>query len=349
MTAEARGSDSSHASERPLLFISHRHADRPIADIVRRFVTDRSGGRISVFQSSSADAEGARVGRELRRELKENLWKAGVVVLIYTSADEDWSYCMWECGVATRPQSPETRIVVFQCGPQPPTVYQDAVRVDARDATEIQKFVSDFLTSQDFFPQNDEAIAPGFSPNGDEVREATRQLHEALSGFGSADGGEDWATVPFLSLQLTYAEVDSIRELNEEQGADSVQEAARVSDIDSEAKRLFGLGQIEQLVPFARLIEAWQDGRPGDPTRWIEDLMEQIRVGSQWRMPRFRWQLMRSVNDTDNARYAPVVTRVRSVPPRRLHQFDVYFNKFTTNEEGAIRIGFVDERQAGPG
>ncbi|MGZ4618279.1 MAG: hypothetical protein ACXV5Q_01515 [Frankiaceae bacterium] len=349
MTSEARGSASSGGLERPLLFISHRHADQPIADSLRKFVTDRSGGRIIVFQSSSADADGARVGRELQKELKEHLWKAGVVVLIYTSPEEDWSYCMWECGVATHPQSPETKIVVFQCGPRAPSVYQDSVRIKVRDATEIQKFVNDFLTSRDFFPQYDEAIAPGFSPNGDEVREATRQLHEALSELVSADEGEDWGTVPFLRLQLTYAEVDQLRELDDVQGAVAVREAARVGDIDGEAKRLFGLGQIERQVPFAKLIEAWQQGRPGDPIRWVDDLVEQILVASNWRLPRFRWQLMESVDDSDSAKYAPIVTRVRSVPHQRFHEFDVYFSKFTTDEEGAIKIGFVDERQAGPG
>src|SRR3954453_8886931 len=104
------------AVKQPLLFISHRHVDKPIADVLRQFVTERSGGRISVFQSSSAQAEGARVGREVQRELKENLWQAGVIVLIYTSPDEDWSYCMWECGVATHPGSPETKILLLQCG-----------------------------------------------------------------------------------------------------------------------------------------------------------------------------------------------------------------------------------------
>ena len=40
------------ASRSPLLFISHRHDDRDIAELLRKFVTDRSGGRIRVFQSS---------------------------------------------------------------------------------------------------------------------------------------------------------------------------------------------------------------------------------------------------------------------------------------------------------
>jgi hypothetical protein len=343
--------DSAHSpTTRTLLFISHRHADQAIADVVRKFVTNHSGGRIEVFQSSSADATAPRVGRELRRELKESLWSARIVILIYTSPDEDWSYCMWECGVATHPQTPETKIVVLQCSSHPPSVYTDAVRVNAQDLIDIQKFTNDFLTTPDFFPGHGEAIAPGFSPNGEQVRQAAKELHRELSEVlpTDAEEGEDWSTVPFLRLQLTYTEVDRIRELGNAEGSRSVQAAARVIEIDSEAKRLFGLGRIEQFAPFSRLIEAWQQGRPEEPTKWVDELCEQVRVGSHWRMPRFGWQLMRSVDDADRAKYAPFMSRVRSVPRQRCHQFDIYFSKFATDETGAVKIGFADERQTGP-
>jgi hypothetical protein len=337
-------------STRPLLFISHRHGDRPIADVLRKFVTDRSGGRIAVFQSSSAQAENPRVGRELQKELKEHLWAAGVVVLVFTSPEEDWSYCMWECGVATHPASPETKIVVLQCGPRPPSVYADAVRVNAQDPVGIQKFTNDFLTGSDFFPDYGEAVAPGFSANGDEVQQAASQLHGALQEVipSNPEEGEDWATVPFLRLQLTFAEVDGIRKLDPAKGARAVLDAARVNEIDAEAKRLFGLGRVDQFAPFSRLVEAWQQGRPDESTRWIDELSEQIRIGSHWRLPRLGWQLMKSVDNTDRARYSPILSRVRSVPRQRCHQFDVYFSKFDTDDEGAVRIGFVNERQAAP-
>jgi hypothetical protein len=340
----------SSAKERPLLFISHRHSDRLIADAVRKFVNDRSGGRIQVFQSSSADAESAEVGRELHKELKEHLWRAGVVVLIYTSPDEDWSYCMWECGVATHPQSPDTKIIVLQCGSRPPSVYRDAVRIKAQEAVDIQKFVNSFLTNPDFFPNHGEAVAPGFAKNGDEVQQATREFFAALNDVivTDADEGEDWPTVPFLRLQLTYAEVDAIRKLGAAAGAHSVEEAARVSDIDSEAKRIFGIGRLEPLTPISQLIDAWRQERPDEPTKWFEELCEQVRVGSHWRLPRFGWQLVQSADDTDRARYAPVLSRVRSVPRQRCHQFDIYFSKFDTDADGAVKIGFANEPQATP-
>jgi hypothetical protein len=335
---------------KPLLFISHRHADQAIADVLRRFVTDRSGGRVAVFQSSSAEAENPQVGRELQKELKEHLWAAGVVLLVYTSPEEDWSYCMWECGVATHPASPETRIVVLQCGTQAPSVYSAAVRVKAQDLDSIQKLANDFLTDDGFFPEYNEAVAPGFSPNGDEVRQAASQLHHSLQEvIPSAEEGEDWATVPFLRLQLTFAEVDAIRKLDAREGAHAVLQAARVGQIDDVAKRLFGVGRVDRLEMFSRLVEAWEQGRPEAPRHWIDELAEQLRVGSNWRYPRFRWQLLESVDDADRARYSPILSRVRSVPRQRCHEFDIYFCKFDTDDQGAIRIGFVNEPQAAPG
>jgi hypothetical protein len=347
---DADGDSVRSPTATPLLFISHRHVDKAIADVVRKFVSDRSGGRIRVFQSSSAYANAPRVGRELHRELKESLWLAGVVILVYTTPDEDWSYCMWECGVATHPESPETKIVVLQCGPRRPSVYTDIVPVNAQDVIEVQKFTNDFLTSPDFFPNQGEAVAPGFSSNGEHVQQAARELHEALLQVipPGDEEGEDWATVPFLRLELTYADVDRIRGLSDAEGGRAVQATARVCEIDSEAKRLFGLGRVEHSAAFSRLVEIWRQGRPDEPTKWAEELCEQIRVGSHWRMPRFGWQLMRSVNDADHAKYSPVMSRVRSIPQRRCHQFDIYFSKFDTDETGAVKIGFADERQTRP-
>jgi hypothetical protein len=54
-----------------------------------------------------------------------------VVLLVYTTEDQDWSYCMWECGVAMKPDAPQTRIVVLQCAAETPNVFEDRVRVDA--------------------------------------------------------------------------------------------------------------------------------------------------------------------------------------------------------------------------
>src|SRR5262245_54449735 len=98
--------------DRPLLFISHKHADAAIAQVVASFIEDRSNGTVSVYLSSSPDFAGPKFGKNLNAQLRETLWQTRALILVYTSQDADWSYCMWECGVATHPQSPDTSIIV---------------------------------------------------------------------------------------------------------------------------------------------------------------------------------------------------------------------------------------------
>jgi hypothetical protein len=77
-----------------MVFISHKHADRAIADAVRSFIERKTNREVVVYQSSSAEAESPYLGRPLTTELKEALWKAGVVILLYTSEDQDWQWCV---------------------------------------------------------------------------------------------------------------------------------------------------------------------------------------------------------------------------------------------------------------
>ena len=90
----------------PLVFISHKHSDREIAETIGRFVRTSTAGKVRVHLSSSPDFEGPRLGQPLNDELKRALAVAEAVILVFTTDTEDWSYCMWECGIATNPNVP---------------------------------------------------------------------------------------------------------------------------------------------------------------------------------------------------------------------------------------------------
>ena len=51
---------------------------------------------------------GPRAGFSLNQELKNALWQARSFILLYTHSTLDWSYCMFEYGVANNPQTPDT-------------------------------------------------------------------------------------------------------------------------------------------------------------------------------------------------------------------------------------------------
>ena len=69
----------------PLLFISHKHDDEAIASKVAKFVRTITGGQVDVYQSSTPEFEGPRVGKPLKDELRDALWRTDVVILVYTS------------------------------------------------------------------------------------------------------------------------------------------------------------------------------------------------------------------------------------------------------------------------
>jgi hypothetical protein len=164
-------------STKPIFFISHKHADSNIADVIRSFITMSTGGRVTVFQSSSAWADSPKVGRNLNKQLRETLWKTSVVILVYTAPDQDWNYCMWECGVASHPQSPDTKIILFQCAGSSPSLFSEQVNVNVRNLVDIQKFTDELLTAPDFFPGFGGPITE-FQSHGQEVASAAADFYQ---------------------------------------------------------------------------------------------------------------------------------------------------------------------------
>src|SRR5947209_18336478 len=229
---------SLRADDQPVLFTSHRHDDRAIADVLRRFIEARTGGRVMVFQSSSPGAKGPKQGEKLSAELRRDLLHASVVVLIYSTRDQDWSYCMWECGVAQLPEPSSTKTVVFQCADQFPMVFSDQVRVGVRNEQDIEKFVNDLLTETDYFPKLGGAVTD-FSAGTEPVQEAANELYRVLQDVLPApdDAGEEWPAYPQLTIELTDEQIERIRNAE---------------------------GSAEQRLGVARQVTGHRRGRPGD-------------------------------------------------------------------------------------
>lgn len=337
--------------ESPVLFISHRHDDRAVADTLRRFIQARTGGRVTVFQSSSADAEGPRQGHNVTQELRRALWDTSVVVLIYTTRDQDWSYCMWECGVAQSPHSSNTRTIVFQCAEQFPMVFADQLRVGLRDRQAIETFVSDLLTDESYFPELGRAITE-FAAGTDPVREAAQELYdrlqEVLPKQGSSD--EEWPPYPQLTLELSDEQVERIRT------ADGTPEerlgVARAVVVD-EASVVGGDGQVGRIfsargfprtpsmpgLPMRELVAGWQASTPTPTSRWIDDMCRQIMATTRNQYPTLRWELMRGADTMDGTFYGPVVRYIKKISARRCEQIDVVFCKFELTDDDRPRIG----------
>jgi len=77
--------------DKPSVFISHKHLDNAIASVIAKFIMDRSLGNVDIFMSSNWTFQGPRFGAGLNSELTKALWHSDVLILVYTSADQDWS------------------------------------------------------------------------------------------------------------------------------------------------------------------------------------------------------------------------------------------------------------------
>lgn len=334
-------------TDKPLLFISHKHADRAIANVVRSFVTEQTSGKVDVFQSSDPAAINPGVGHELTAELKGALWRAGAVILIYTTPDQDWGYCMWECGVATNPESPDTKTILFQCSDSSPSLFSGQVLVNAREKASIETFARQFMTQKQFIARHDDKLT-GYDPSGPEVQRAANKLFDDLQAVLPEWPTAEWPAHPYLQLELPSAIARAIAGGNPDQLGDSarraVMEGAVVSESDKYAHALFGMAQFEDGMRLERLYEIWRTACPKRPSAWIESLADQVTKAAQWQFPVLRWTAMTAVND--GGLRAPVVTRVRRLPwgvgqggyrtGAGRYQFDVYFYPFNLLEATPI-------------
>lgn len=327
---------------RPLVFISHKHADRAIASVLRGFIKEQTVGKTPVFQSSDPTAVTPRVGRDLNADLRSALWDAGAVLLVYTSPDQDWGYCMWECGVATVPDSPDTRIVLLQCGDTAPSLFDGQLLVNARDRISVATFVTQFMTQPDFLPRSGEPLT-GYHKESKEVAQAAERLFTDLHAVLPEGTVADRAEHPFIQLQLPSVVAKSIADAPAENRSSLARTAAMaeasVSHSDADAAALFGLVELAPSTTLRFLADTWRAASPGHSDSWVDGVADQVARAAQGQLPALRWTALASVRD--GRQYVPVLARVRKIPASALLQFDVYFYPFSladaTPVHGAMR------------
>lgn len=312
----------------PLIFISHKHTDNAIATVIAKFIKDRSLGNVDVYLSSNWTFEGPRFGPNLNEELMSALWKSDALILVYTSSDQDWSYCMWECGVAAQASSPETRILVFQCGHDVPTPFSTGLRVDVRNPEHLRRFTKQLLTDPKFFPGRTEALAPHVDK--DLIEKAALELFDGLKGvLPDAPSVDEWPAWPFMRIELPKIQADNLegvtgnrterkKALNE-----IVKEHSVVVKSDGRCAQLFGLANLADKTKFKELLKVWQERNHGVEATWFDSCCEQMRIGARREFPVI-WQSSLK-GESGDAGYTPVLSRVKYVPFGATMQFDFYF------------------------
>ncbi len=163
-----------------MIFISHREVDRRIANALKDHLISWGVDERNIGLSSGTTTS-PRIGQGITKTLVRALSESKLFFLVYGGQDADWSYCMWELGVASDPTAPGPRLIVVQCAAEIPLVLaaQQIVRIDDSD---LRRFVNDFHRQPAFVPD-----LPAFSPwIAEEVITArATELHRALVGLAS--------------------------------------------------------------------------------------------------------------------------------------------------------------------
>jgi hypothetical protein len=242
---------------------------------------------------------------------------------------------MWECGVASHPKSPDTKIIVFQCGSSLPSLFNDQVNVDARKLANIQSFTNDFLTSPDFFPGATKSVA-GCLPNSIAVVEAASDFFEALKPVLPPEkelGSEEWPAYPFLQLEINLQKVEELTKGSDNLSLQSshkiILNESFVSDSDKYCSQLFNSPQLINGTSLNKLVNTWKTRFSKSKSKWVEAICNQILAGANSSFPSPEWELMEGIGG--NIWFSPMVNRVRTVPSKKCMQFDIYFYKFDTN------------------
>ncbi|WP_420129949.1 hypothetical protein [Longimicrobium sp.] len=310
----------------PLLFISHKHSDQQIAEVLADFIAERSNNKIQIHLSCNPEFQGPKYGQNLNAQLRNSLWHTDVLLLVYTDADQDWSYCMWECGVATHPNSQNTNMVVFQCGRDVPAPFQDVLRVNVHEFADVKRFTKQLFRDEGFFPSLQSALAPGFKEEF--VHNAATALHESLKRVVPRVGGvEEWSAWPALKVELPWAEVDDIEQASEAErlalANRAIREHAVIVEGDVRTAQIFGRAAFSKRTPFYNLVRYWLEKYPDAEPAWFDSCCEQIATGAKQGFPVIRWTPIREVGgDTE---FTPVLSRIRRSPFTGSVQFDLYF------------------------
>ncbi len=315
----------------PTVFISHRHADKDIAQTVAEFIDRHSGGRAKVFCSSSKDFEGVVAGQTIEGTLKQALAASDLVLLIFTVATEDWSYCMYECGLATDPtDQKETRVVVLQCGAIPPKPYVDHLSVELHDLESITRFVRTFLTGTEYFPKRGEPLT-GFQAQGPQVTEFAAELHQNLAANLARLDVEEAKERPASTYLCIELDRDALDELQSEQGQSDedavriVRDRARVVG-KSYAHALFGF-LFDATTTLGRVVDEWTADHPGAGSpalpAWFGSLVKQVRAVAAGKIQeKVDWAPYRA---EPGEAIIPFVAGSRTVPSTGGLQLHVYF------------------------
>jgi hypothetical protein len=316
------------------IFISHRHSDKRIADVLASSINDWSNREIKITQASHP-SHGLRYGEGLVEQLKAALLDTNLVILIYTFPDKDWSWVTWEGGFALGAKDPNSnRLIVLQCGDDVPGPFLDKVSVHITEDG-IFKFVRDFHKDKKFFPPTNRAYAPNVT---DEIlKKRSEKLFEGLKDVVKLERPEERRRWDMLCISLGMEQVNKIVDREKQVGFDDCMKFAReeimnhstIANTFGEAQKHFDYATIENDVDLKSMVQRWERwnenaGSP-NPRGWIDSLLKEMTRAITKRESEPMWHLLKSARADVDWWFIPVVNHTRILHNEDRMEFDLYF------------------------
>lgn len=168
MTSESVAAISQPAGPRSV-FISHKHEDAEIAQLLADCLQSLAGPKIEIFLTSSLDYDGVKFGAPLKEQIAQQLSQTELFLLLYTGGRKDYSWCTYEAGLATDTTRPDAKKhIVISLVDDAPSMFDGTRFVKAMKTGEIEGFLREFCFDAKTFPGE-----------GGPLLEATPALEEA--------------------------------------------------------------------------------------------------------------------------------------------------------------------------
>ena len=291
------------------IFLSHRHDDKPIADIIRRHL-NKWGFDNKIFQSSSP-GHGVVPGGQIKEDIKEALRQVKLLILVYTQTDEDWSYCIWECGLATDLNDRKNRVIVFQFPHnKTPKPFEDEEVVKI-DESGVKDFVINFFTKEGFFLGQ-----PAFKPDisNETLETYFDEFYQELKSVKIPGETKKRFRWDFFTLEMKPDDLAKIKEKSEKEiDEHELASLCKVTGHFGEALKHFGYNSMEENMTLTDLINRWKkktDDRQDINSEWIIEIKSELLSAIENSPASPEWKYFNSVR-YPKTWYYPVVQLVR--------------------------------------
>lgn len=308
------------------IFISHRQDEKSIADVINKHLQMWGIHSKDIFHSSDTRG-GTRIGGQLTNELKNALMKTNLLILVYTHSVYDWSYCMWECGVALDPKTEDTKIVVFECSGETPKVFHSDVRVNVT-MEGIVKFTNQFHTDEKFFPGQE---AYKSELREDIIEQLGGNLYNDLSEVIPGGRYKEVPLVHRLTLSFSAENVEKVMsKKNLKTTRELICENLLIEEFSPYCPEHFGFTSFDAKMKWSLVVNRWKDEvkrykakKVKASESWIAEVHSEIWRAIQKKPAKPEGNILIGATTT-NRQYSPLLCLKREYPDKKM-EFHLYF------------------------